>query len=144
MISDLNEFRELLLTKRNAGIITTSLRNRKEKSTLIEINKFVSEHNFQSIDNWLKVDENMSNKIVIYLLSVDMAYHVDLDTKPIAKELANYFLGLFSKNRQIYTNADFINESECIEIENWNPIFDSTFDRGIVIIDWFTFSKLHL
>ncbi|NPC93008.1 hypothetical protein HOO54_12395 [Bacillus sp. WMMC1349] len=99
MFSNFDEFRDLLLAKRDAGRVTVSLRNRTETNVVKEVNNFVTEHNFKSIDSWDEINESFANEIIVHVISVDMAYDFDLETKPIARELSVYFLDLFSSDK---------------------------------------------
>jgi hypothetical protein len=133
---DFEEFRDVLFTKRDAGKVTCSIIGRNQCSSLEDMNHFVQQLGFQGIDNsWDSVDEQMARRIITYVLSMDLAYDSDLDSTPIAGELCDYFISLFSFQAEYYTNAHFDEDSGHFRLEEWSSISSATFDTGIIVVD---------
>ncbi|WP_111924547.1 hypothetical protein [Priestia endophytica] len=133
---DFEGFRDVLLTQRDAGKVTCSLRERTQHSPLDDINHFVQQLGFQGLDNyWDSVDEQKARRIITYVLSMDLAYDSELDSMPIAGELCDYFISLFSSQAEHYTNDHFDEDLGHFRLKEWRSISSSTFDTGIIIVD---------
>ncbi|MED3728545.1 hypothetical protein [Priestia filamentosa] len=136
IFKDFGEFRDVLFTKREAGKVTCSMRERTQHSSLDDINHFVKQLGYQGLGNdWDSVDEQMARRIITYILSMDLAYDSDLDSTPIAGELCDYFISLLSSQAEYYTNAHFEEDSGHFRLEEWSSISTSTFDTGIIVVD---------
>ncbi|RPK10764.1 hypothetical protein [Priestia endophytica] len=136
LFKDFAEFKNVLLKKRSAGKVTCSMAKRSQRSIFEDINDFAEELGFQEVEASLNlIDKQIARKIITYVLSMDLAYDSDLDSKPIARDLCNYFVSLFSSKAKYYTNAEFDEEWGYFKMAGWSPISLSTFDTGIIIVD---------
>jgi hypothetical protein len=147
MIKDLEQFNNLMLTNRNAGRVTCSFKdintseNEKTKTkTKTKTNGkelFLKELGFKSNrieGNWKPIYLSMAKKILEYILSLDMAYDLDLGTKPLADKLSAYFLNQFQSDTKYYTNGIFDEDLGFFRLRSWLPVTDSTFDTGVLAI----------
>ena len=142
MIKNHEELYELLLAKRNSGSVTCSFKDMNQfvSTTTNEIEKelFLKELGLKPKrikGNWKQIDQSMAKKILEYILSMDMAYDIELETKPLANMLSNYFLNEFLSNAMYYTNGDFDEDDGFFKLRAWRSITDSTFDTGVLVID---------
>lgn len=69
--------------------------------------------------NWIMVDKDYAKEILIYVLSKNMTQDIDLNTKPMADELSEYFLDQFQKKAIFYTNARFDSKSGYFKLYSW-------------------------
>lgn len=142
MIKNHQEFNEILLTKRNSGTVTCSFKDMNQFVN-VTTNEIVKELFLKELDlkpkrikgNWKQIDQSTANKILEYILSMDMAYDIQLETKPLANMLSNYFLNKFLPDATYYTNGDFDEDDGFFSLRGWQPITDSTFDTGVLVID---------
>ncbi|MBT2668780.1 hypothetical protein J7J00_25570 [Bacillus sp. ISL-4] len=142
MIKNHEEFNEILLAKRNSGSVTCSFKDMNQfvntKTNEIAKELFLKELGLKPNrieGNWKQIDQSISKKILEYILSMDMAYDIELETKPLATMLSNYFLNEFLSNAIYYTNGDFDEDDGFFRLRGWQPITDSTFDTGVLVID---------
>ncbi|WHX39765.1 hypothetical protein QNH36_19255 [Mesobacillus sp. AQ2] len=138
MINNIEDFNQILLSKRNTGNITCEFKNIQLASDKITKDQFLNEIGFKPIEikeNWKKVDKNEAQRILEYILSFDMAYDTELDAKPEAKTLSSYFLSIFHRKAAFFTNGYFEEDAGSYRLRGWTPITDSTFDTGILAID---------
>ncbi|MFD9627422.1 hypothetical protein [Peribacillus muralis] len=142
MIKNHEEFNEILLAKRNSGSVTCSFKDMDQfvNTTTNEIAKelFLKELGLKPKrikGNWKQIDQSIAKKILEYILSMDMAYDIELETKPLANMLSNYFLNEFLSNAIYYTNGDFDEDDGFFRLRGWQSITDSTFDTGVLVID---------
>jgi hypothetical protein len=86
-------------------------------------------------NRWIKVEKDDALKIMNYILSRDMAYDFELDTKPMANQLSNYFFDQFDSEAQFYTNGEFHDERGFYRLGSWISLTNSVFDTGVVVVD---------
>ncbi|HZG70447.1 MAG TPA: hypothetical protein VEY51_02840 [Chondromyces sp.] len=113
---NVEEFKKVLQQKRNAGKVTCSIR----EAVPLDIDVFVQPFGFQGLgDKWRTVDKKEAREIARYVISIDLAYESELDSKPIASKLADYFIGLFSFEANYYTNAEFLKDGDRLALEGY-------------------------
>ncbi|GGB44036.1 hypothetical protein [Fictibacillus barbaricus] len=86
-------------------------------------------------NKWKRVEKENAHKIIDYLLSRDMAYDFELDTKPMANRLSSYFFDQFTPEAQFYTNGEFNEERGFFALGSWISITNSVFDTGVLVVD---------
>lgn len=140
MIKNDEEFYSLL-SRRNSGKVTCGFEDRKniEDEELIEGLLKQLGHNPKKIKGkWKHVDRSYAKNILTFILSKDMTQNLDLETKPLAEKISNYFLEKFQPETAFYTNGQFDSISGYFKLYAWTSITDSefyTFDTGIVAFD---------
>ncbi|OCA85076.1 hypothetical protein [Pseudobacillus wudalianchiensis] len=135
MINNRKDFMNLLETKRNAGKVTCCVRKMDTTGTAV-VDSFVKELGFRPIgEKWEQITQHEARNILMYLFSMDMAYDAELESKPLADELSDYFLSTFSLQSKIFTAGYFEENSGFFKLQTWEPITDATFDTGIVVLD---------
>lgn len=140
MIKNDEEFHSLL-ARRNSGKVTYGyeLRSNIEKENIVEVFLKQLGHNPEKIrGNWRPVDKTYALKILKYALSKNMTHDIDLETKPFAENLSDYFLEKFQPEAVFYTNGKFDSNSGYFKLYSWITITNSqlnTFDTGIVAFD---------
>ncbi|WP_242218504.1 hypothetical protein [Bacillus cereus group sp. BfR-BA-01380] len=138
MFNSFEDFNDILLTKRNSGSIICSFKSINNLGNEITKEEFLEEIGHQSNEikgRWEVIDKRMAKKILEYILSMDMAYDIDLETKPLAEKLSNYFLKEFLSDAKYYTNGKFDEVDGFFRLSEWTSITNSTFDTGILAID---------
>ena len=143
MIKNHEELYELLLAKRNSGgSVTCSFKDMNQfvstTTNEIAIERFLKELGLKPKrikGDWKQIDQSMAKKILEYILSMNMAYDIELETKPLANMLSNYFLNEFLSNAIYYTNGYFDEDDGFFKLRAWRSITDSTFDTGVLVID---------
>lgn len=140
MINDDEEFYSLL-SRRNSGKVTYGFedRNNIEDEELKEGFLKRMGHNPKKIKgNWKQVNKSYAKNILTYTLSKNMTHNIDLETKPLAEKLSNYFLDKFQPEAVFYTNGQFNSNSGYFKLYAWTTITSSkfyTYDTGIVVFD---------
>lgn len=140
MIKNDDEFYSLL-TRRNSGKVTYGfeLRSNIEKEDIMEVFLKQMGHNPEKIrGNWRPIDKTFAKSILTYALSKNITHDIDLETKPLAEKLSDYFIEKFQPETVFYTNGKFDSSSGYFKLYSWITITDSrlnTFDTGIVAFD---------
>lgn len=77
----------------------------------------------------------MARKIIEYILSIDLAYDLDLESKPFANQVSEYFINQIHVDGQFYTNGEFTTKGNEIRLLSWIPISSQIFDTGVIAVD---------
>lgn len=130
-----------MLTKRNSGEVTYGFEVRRNNENREIMKLFLRKmgHNPEKImDNWIKVNKTCAKNILTYALSKNMTHDIDLETKPFAEKISDYFLEKFRTEAVFYTNGKFDSISDYFKLYSWTTITNSrvnTFDTGIIAFD---------
>ena len=136
MIKNIKEFTNLLAKKRNSGRVTCCVKEINNAAGIATVDSFVKELGFKPIgEEWELITQQTARNILIYLFSMDMAYNIELDSKPLADKLSYSFLSGFSSGAKIFTNGYFDKDSGFFALRGWQPLSNATFDTDIVILD---------
>lgn len=143
-------FESVIETPRNDGKVICKIKNINSNSKPIarlfsvrnspedkkeKLLKELGLKNKQIKNRWIKIEKENALKILNYILSMDMAYDFELDTKPMAVQLSSYFVGQFTTDAQFYTNGEFHEERGFYALGSWTSITDSVFDTGVLVVD---------
>lgn len=137
MIKSLEEFNRILLT-RNSGSVTCKFKSTNCMGNETTVEKLLEDIGYKSNrikGKWRLIDKRTAQRILEYILSMDMAYDIDLETKPLAKKLSIYFLNQFQPEAKYYTNGNFDEKEGFFRLRGWTPLTDSIFDTGVLAID---------
>ncbi|MFZ3590111.1 hypothetical protein ACOI1C_12720 [Bacillus sp. DJP31] len=145
MENNFGDFNSVLETERNNGKVicnitdmTTGSQGKAGKITKVEVVKFLDAIGLKSHrikEKWERINRGTAGRIIEYILSSDMAYDLELRTKPISKNLSDYFLSQFTTEVEYYTNGKFDKESGIFRLRSWTSLTNSTFDTGVLVID---------
>lgn len=113
--------------ERACGLVTVDYRARSSFS----VDSYVREFGFKPLAaRWRFIDRKEALGILKRVLARDLAYDTPLMDPARAQVLAERFLSLFSARPIYCTNGSFESSGSA-----WNPITESTFDRGVVAQD---------
>jgi len=130
------ELKQLVLEKRDAGIVTVELRDRAsvEADDVSVVDSFVKDLGFKPLGRaWRAVDRDGAVTLLTAMLARDLAYFTQLMLPKTARYLATSFVDLFDRHAaKCYINGETpsIESGRC-----WEPLTDSTFDAAVVILD---------
>jgi hypothetical protein len=77
----------------------------------------------------------MATEILTDLLTRDLAYACEADSKPIASIAANDFVGEFKDDTRFFTNSEWQHQNGTFKIGCGFAATESTFDSGIVALN---------
>jgi hypothetical protein len=117
------------------GIARLFLLRNSPKASKEKLLKELDLKNKRIKNRWIKVEKEDALKILNYILSRDMAYDFELDTKPMANQLSSYFIDQFGSEAQFYTNGEFHEELGFYRLGSWISITNSIFDTGVLVVD---------
>lgn len=83
-------------------------------------------------DRWKEIGKKAAEKIIIRVLTKDLAYSSKIGSSTKAAEVLAEILNFFPGDRQFFTNALFSDDYS--EISSWDSITQATFDTGVVIV----------
>ena len=131
---DFQALRELALSKRIFGRLTIEHQLLSESSPVESecVNEFLKRFGFTGSHADLhQINRKEAAQQAVLVLNRDLAYGVEVMTKPEAQQIASSFLNCFERPTvRYFTNGERIGN-------NWagNPISDSTFDQGIIALN---------
>lgn len=138
---EIAELRTEILSKRQAGEVLFDIKkfdfepSGLSRKALIEIiDLFMSKLNCFTLDEqWLEINREDAQRILLLILTKELAYNTNLMSLSEAKQILFRFFSLFTADCQFFTNASFNNNYS--RLKSWSSITKATFDTGVVIVN---------
>jgi hypothetical protein len=138
---DIAEFRTEIISKRQAGEVIFEIQemefchsNKTPTSRREIIDLLMRNLNCSTLGKqWIEINREEAKKILLLILTKDLAYKTNLMSLSEAKQLLLRFFSFFTADCKFFTNASFTNDYS--RIKSWNSITKATFDTGVVIVN---------
>ncbi len=140
-IVEIAEIRTEIISKRQAGEVIIEIKEMAFPKSAIKlkprreiIDLLMKALNYSPLgQQWKEINREEAQKILLLILTKDLAYNTNLMSLSDAKQLLLRFLSFFKADCQFFTNASFNNKYS--RIKSWNSITQATFDTGVVIVN---------
>lgn len=138
--SEIRELRVEILSKRSIENVLFEIKqinsdfNIETTEDLIEIlDLFVSQMGYVGIgDRWQEISPAAANKILVFILTKDLAYSSKIMSGEAAEKIASKIFNLFQNNSKFFTNAIFVNNYSALSA--WDSLTEATFDTGVIFV----------
>lgn len=138
---DIAELRTEIISKRQAGEVIFEIQemaflqsdiNPKFCREIIDL--LMGDMNYSPLGKqWIEINREEAQKILLLILTKDLAYNTNLMSLAEAEQLLLRFFSFFTADCQFFTNASF--NKGYSRIKSWNSITKATFDTGVVIVN---------
>lgn len=119
--------------RRKCGRVRVGIEPRLPGSAIKDAVTLAAERGGFSADPAYEVARDEAERVLVTILTHDLAYDIECVPTASAREYVHRFLSAFASDARFFTNGAF-NESHT-SLSSWNPITDANFDTGIFVAD---------